>query len=153
MDLGKILSLFVILAKIQAARNARLSMMTFDKSNFNFIANGVFEVKNYIDIDERYNVAEPPGGDTSGGAFIFDKKPDGCTTPFPVSVQASLVLQTSFWCDPNNSSLRIVTECNGGTERILCDGALTSVENGHWKSDTWSQYCAQHSSVSIFLVT
>lgn len=148
MDLNKAVFIFVILAKM-GATSVRISTITFDKSNFHFIVNGGFEVKNYIDIDEGYHVGVPPGGAASGGAFIFDKKTDSCMTPIPVKVQTSVVLQTSFWCDPSSSKLRITTECNGNTERILCDGALTPGENGKWNKVTWNQYCAPKDSVSV----
>ncbi|XP_042859930.1 uncharacterized protein LOC122245884 [Penaeus japonicus] len=145
------ISLCILLTSvICSSLGGKSGYLRFDVSNFELINNGDFEVLAYADINPGYQVAIPPGGEESGGSFLFDDTPYTCMKRITVDVEAHLALKFSFWCG-NPSELKAITSCNYYSETILCDSIAHPERNGKWNTKEWDQTCVPMNGLIVEL--
>lgn len=135
-------------ANLFASSGGLFTYLRYDLTNFAELSNGGFEVMAYKDIDPEYKVSVPPGGEDSGGTFLFDSISYSCMKPIFVELESSLTLRLSFWCDVSVSELKIITGCNYYSQEILCDNVAHPERNGKWNETAWVSNCSPTSSVS-----
>lgn len=124
------------------------TFLRYDQTNFGTISGDLFTVTSYADISDGYHIATPPGGTDSGGAFLFDTKSYNCMDAVQVNFEETLILRISFWCDPVDSELMVISNCNYFTEDFLCDGNLWPDRNGKWNETVIARKCMPAETVS-----
>ncbi|KAK4305665.1 hypothetical protein Pmani_022448 [Petrolisthes manimaculis] len=127
---------------------ADFNYIRYDLTNFNDIISGTsYEVMDYTSIDDDYNVSVPSGGEDSGGIFLFDVSSYSCIS-VSVSLDSSLTVYLSFWCDHKDSELYMRTQCNDHMQLYLCNGNETPDRNGKWNEVKWENNCKPRGEVS-----
>lgn len=142
-----LLSVLLLISEVCASIGGKSGFLRFDVSNFQLINSGSFLVLPCAAISPDYQVAIPPGGEASGGSFLFDTTPYSCMKSISMHVEGHLDLKFSFWCG-NHSELKVITQCNYYSERTLCHETEYPERNGRWNIMDWDQKCTPMNNVS-----